>query len=356
MMLIGANSREVVDGVKASVARSKPSLPPGVTHRALLRPHRARATHHPHRRDEPARGRRSSSSSCCSCMLGNLRAGLIVAIGHPARRCSRPSSACCASGVSGNLMSLGAIDFGLIVDGAVIVVENVVRADRRQRARRGRRPRSRASVRRGQPRGAHGRSSSAWRSSASSTCRSSRSTGIEGKMFRPMALTVLFALGGLARPRPDARAGARLALPRRGARPSRRRGSCARCAAVYEPLLAPRRSRAGRLTVGDGRVAVRWRGSASPPSSAPSSSRGSTRARSPSRLRLPSRVARRSRSPARRSSSRRCSRVSREVDDAWCRKTGRAEIATDPMGVEHHRRLRDAEAARGVALRQHARS
>jgi cobalt-zinc-cadmium resistance protein CzcA len=38
-----------------------------------------------------------------------------------------------ASGLSGNLMSLGAIDFGLIVDGAVIIVENAVRrlADRR---------------------------------------------------------------------------------------------------------------------------------------------------------------------------------------------------------------------------------
>ena len=59
-------------------------------------------------------------------LLGNWRAALIVAL-------AIPLSFLCAllgmwkGGVSGNLMSLGAIDFGLIIDGAVVIVENVVR-------------------------------------------------------------------------------------------------------------------------------------------------------------------------------------------------------------------------------------
>jgi cobalt-zinc-cadmium resistance protein CzcA len=59
-------------------------------------------------------------------ILGNLRAALIVS-------CAIPLSMLCAAwgmrqlGISANLMSLGAIDFGLLVDASVVVVENVVR-------------------------------------------------------------------------------------------------------------------------------------------------------------------------------------------------------------------------------------
>ncbi|MEI6356274.1 MAG: efflux RND transporter permease subunit, partial [Verrucomicrobiota bacterium] len=59
-------------------------------------------------------------------LLGNWRAALIVA-------CAIPLSFLCALigmtrlGISGNLMSLGAVDFGLIIDGAVVIVENIVR-------------------------------------------------------------------------------------------------------------------------------------------------------------------------------------------------------------------------------------
>ena len=101
-------------------------------------------------------------------------------------------------GVSGNLMSLGAIDFGLIVDGAVIVIENSVRmiAERSHQLKGPVSPEERSSL----------------------VLRASREvlrsatfgvaiiaivylpilslTGIEGKMFVPMAMTVLFALGG----------------------------------------------------------------------------------------------------------------------------------------------------------------
>ena len=59
-------------------------------------------------------------------MLGNLRGGLIVAAAIPL---SMLFAFCgmLVGGISGNLMSLGAIDFGLIVDGSVVMIENIVR-------------------------------------------------------------------------------------------------------------------------------------------------------------------------------------------------------------------------------------
>ncbi|WP_428488312.1 efflux RND transporter permease subunit [Rhodopila sp.] len=59
-------------------------------------------------------------------MLGSLRAGLIVATVIPLAM-MMAFAGMRAFGISGNLMSLGAIDFGLIVDGAVVLVENVLR-------------------------------------------------------------------------------------------------------------------------------------------------------------------------------------------------------------------------------------
>jgi cobalt-zinc-cadmium resistance protein CzcA len=101
-------------------------------------------------------------------------------------------------GVSGNLMSLGAIDFGLIVDGAVIVVENSVRLLAQR------------SHELGRPVTNEERSAIVLQASRE-VLRSATFgviiiaivylpilslVGIEGKMFRPMAMTVLFALAG----------------------------------------------------------------------------------------------------------------------------------------------------------------
>src|SRR4029079_17964761 len=58
-------------------------------------------------------------------MLGNLRAGLIVALAIPLSMLFA-GNLMLYFGIAGSLMSLGAIDFGLIVDSAVIVVENCV--------------------------------------------------------------------------------------------------------------------------------------------------------------------------------------------------------------------------------------
>ena len=76
--------------------------------------------------DEPRRGRAARHRSCCSCCSGNFRAALITALVIPF------SMLLTATGmvqgrISANLMSLGALDFGLIVDGAVIIVENSLR-------------------------------------------------------------------------------------------------------------------------------------------------------------------------------------------------------------------------------------
>jgi cobalt-zinc-cadmium resistance protein CzcA len=130
-------------------------------------------------------------------LLGDLRAGLVVATTIPLAMLFAVI-VMNALGLSGNLMSLGAIDFGLIVDGAVIVVENAVRrlaeareaakgrlTDGRARPRWSRRRRSRCAARR----------CSARSSSPSCTCRSSRCRG-GGQAVPPDGDTVLFALAG----------------------------------------------------------------------------------------------------------------------------------------------------------------
>ena len=58
-------------------------------------------------------------------MLGNIRAAIIAALVIPISMLMA-AVGMNRLGVSGNLMSLGALDFGLIVDGAVIIVENSV--------------------------------------------------------------------------------------------------------------------------------------------------------------------------------------------------------------------------------------
>jgi cobalt-zinc-cadmium resistance protein CzcA len=130
-------------------------------------------------------------------MLGNWRAALIVALAIPLSLLMAMTGMV-RGHISGNLMSLGAIDFGLIIDGAVVMVENIIRhlAQRQHELQR--------------------RLTSAER--AQEVLVSAREvaspmffgvviitvvyfpilalTGIEGKMFKPMAITVIFALVG----------------------------------------------------------------------------------------------------------------------------------------------------------------
>ncbi len=103
-------------------------------------------------------------------------------------------------GVSANLMSLGALDFGLIVDGAVIIVENCVRRLARGAARASGRVLNRRRALRGRrrrdARGGRGRASSAILIIMVVYLPILALTGVEGKMFHPMAFTVIIALLG----------------------------------------------------------------------------------------------------------------------------------------------------------------
>jgi cobalt-zinc-cadmium resistance protein CzcA len=130
-------------------------------------------------------------------MLGNLRAALIVALIIPLSMLLAVTGMV-QSKVSGNLMSLGAIDFGIIVDGAVVSVENCIRRFAEEQHRHGRllSRRERLSL-----------AYDASREVAKATVFGQliitivylpilTLTGIEGKMFTPMAQTVILALAG----------------------------------------------------------------------------------------------------------------------------------------------------------------
>ena len=63
---------------------------------------------------------------CCCCCWGGVRGGLVVATAIPLSMLFA-FTGMVRAGLSGNLMSLGAIDFGLVVDGSVVMIENIVR-------------------------------------------------------------------------------------------------------------------------------------------------------------------------------------------------------------------------------------
>jgi cobalt-zinc-cadmium resistance protein CzcA len=122
-------------------------------------------------------------------LLGNIRGGFLVASVIPLSMLGA-FIGMRAAGISGNLMSLGAIDFGLIVDGSVVIIENVVR---QLSARRPNERTLKSNV--------HEAALEVARPVAFAVAiiiivyipvLSLR--GVEGKMFTPMALTVVFAL------------------------------------------------------------------------------------------------------------------------------------------------------------------
>jgi cobalt-zinc-cadmium resistance protein CzcA len=132
-------------------------------------------------------------------LLGNLRGGLIVASAIPLSMLIA-FTAMVYAGLSGNLMSLGAIDFGLIVDGSVVMIENIVRhlAERREKT---------PSTSRLNDEEMRGIILEAGREVLRPIFFAVgiiiivylpllTLQGVEGKMFRPMALTVVFALAG----------------------------------------------------------------------------------------------------------------------------------------------------------------
>jgi cobalt-zinc-cadmium resistance protein CzcA len=130
-------------------------------------------------------------------LLGNVRAGLVVAVTIPLSLLVAVI-AMNGLGLSGNLMSLGAIDFGLIVDGAVIIVENAVRrlSERRRELGRDLDAPERLSLVESSTLEVMSASVFGVAIIAIVYVPVLALTGMEGKLFGPMATTVLLALGG----------------------------------------------------------------------------------------------------------------------------------------------------------------
>jgi cobalt-zinc-cadmium resistance protein CzcA len=194
MMLIGENSREVSRRVAARLEEVNRSLPEGVTAQTVY--------------DRTALVDRTIATVRTNllegallvvvvlfALLGNIRAALITAAVIPLSMLLTVTGML-QNKVSGNLMSLGALDFGLIVDGAVIIVENCLR-------RFGEQQKSLGRVLTRDERFA------ATAAAAAEVVRPSifgiaiiavvyipifTLTGVEGKMFHPMAFTVVTAL------------------------------------------------------------------------------------------------------------------------------------------------------------------
>ncbi|HEY5510413.1 MAG TPA: CusA/CzcA family heavy metal efflux RND transporter, partial [Prolixibacteraceae bacterium] len=200
MMLKGANAHEVNDNVSERIATIQKSMPKGVRIEPFL-----------NRSDLVGRAIGTVSRNLLEgalivvfilvLLLGNMRAGLIVASVIPLSMLFA-ISLMNIFGVSGNLMSLGAIDFGLIVDGAVIIVEGVVhRIFLSKHHHQG-------VARLTQDQMDENVFESARRMMSSATFGQIiilivylpiiALVGIEGKMFRPMAQVVAFALLGAA--------------------------------------------------------------------------------------------------------------------------------------------------------------
>ena len=196
LMLAGENSRVVARRVAEKLAEIQPRLPAGVKIETVY-----------DRTDLVDRTIATVEKNLFEgaifvvvvllALLGNWRAALIVSLAIPLSFLFAITGMV-RFGLSGNLMSLGAVDFGLIIDGAVVMVENIVRRlGERQHAT-------------GRPLDFRERLETVL-AAAKEVGRPTffgvfiitivyvpilALTGIEGKMFQPMALTVIFALVG----------------------------------------------------------------------------------------------------------------------------------------------------------------
>ncbi|MFT3754481.1 MAG: CusA/CzcA family heavy metal efflux RND transporter [Pseudoxanthomonas sp.] len=196
VMLVGGNSRQVAQAALAKLQQANASLPAGVVATPVY--------------DRTALVDRTIHTvaknliegallvvAVLFLLLGNFRAALITAAVIPLAMLFTLTGMV-RGGVSGNLMSLGALDFGLIVDGAVIIIENCLR-------RFGELQHSLGRVLTREER---------FDATASATAEVIRPSlfgigiitavylpifalgGIEGKLFHPMAITVVLALSG----------------------------------------------------------------------------------------------------------------------------------------------------------------
>ena len=194
MMLKGANSSKVIANVKERIAQIEKTLPEGVTIEPFL--DRTKLVNNAiHTVTKNLAEGALIVIFVLVLLLGNMRASLIVASVIPLAMLFA-ISLMHVFGVSGNLMSLGAIDFGLVIDGAVIIVEATMHH---------------LSIRKFGRRLSQSEMDEEVYQSSSRTRTSAAFgemiilivylpilvlVGIEGKMFKPMAQTVSFAIMG----------------------------------------------------------------------------------------------------------------------------------------------------------------
>ncbi|MGY8776350.1 CusA/CzcA family heavy metal efflux RND transporter [Spongiibacter tropicus] len=190
MMLTGANARQVAADLAARLEAIKPSLPDGITLETVY--------------DRTSLVDKTIATVqknllegallvivVLLLLLGNIRAALITAGVIPLSMMATITGMV-GTGVSANLMSLGALDFGLIVDGAVIIVENCIR--RLSHAGQPLPLRERLDV-------VYAATREVIRPSLFGVAIITvvyipifSLSGVEGKMFHPMAATVMMAL------------------------------------------------------------------------------------------------------------------------------------------------------------------
>ncbi|MBP8132434.1 MAG: efflux RND transporter permease subunit [Candidatus Hydrogenedentes bacterium] len=195
-MLQDGNSREVASALRRQLEQAKTALPPGVSvdvvyDRTELVEHVLKTV-----RENLIAGA-VLVVIVLFLLFGSLRGGLLVAV-------TIPMAMLCAvlgmygAAIAASLLSLGAIDFGILVDGSVIMTDANLRALRELRRKTGRKP--------------------TWRERLDAMIASAREVarpvvfgmgiilivflpiltleGAEGKMFRPMAFTFIFGLAG----------------------------------------------------------------------------------------------------------------------------------------------------------------
>ncbi len=193
-MLIGENSRTVARAVEQRLADIQSSLPDGV----IVEPLYSRS-HLVEQTIDTVRENLAAGALLVIvvlfAMLGNWRGALVTAAVIPLAMLMTITGMV-EAGLSGNLMSLGALDFGLIVDGAVIIAENCLRhLAIAQRERGGLLPlKERLKVTKAATREVLKPSIFGIVIIIIVYLPILTLTGIEGKMFRPMALTVSGAL------------------------------------------------------------------------------------------------------------------------------------------------------------------
>ncbi|HBN78774.1 MAG TPA: CusA/CzcA family heavy metal efflux RND transporter [Planctomycetaceae bacterium] len=188
-MLMGENSDQVTRALKEKLEQIKANLPPGITIQTVY--DRTELIEHViHTVQKNLFEGGLLVIAVLFIFLGNLRAGLIVAMAIPLSMLFA-FSGMLKFGIAASLLSLGAIDFGLVVDSSVVMIENCVR-----HLAHDRQGRSRLEI---------------IRDAAIEVRKPTMFgeliimivylpiltlEGIEGKLFRPMAITVIMALAG----------------------------------------------------------------------------------------------------------------------------------------------------------------